>query len=290
MTKQLLSRWAGSQEELIMCSFYFWSAGTKLQKSQEGLLRSVLFQVLRSDPSLAQVIVSKPCNPLTDGIDITVEPWHLSILQRAMNRLLGHATGKRFCFFIDGLDEYDGDLSNLLSFLQNGRQSLHIKFCVSSRPRNVLRDSLDTASETLLCLEDFTAEDMRKSVTESLNACPSFRQLDKSGWAAKGVVKTAVTKAQGVFLWVSRHVRRYISLSPPPRQVRGAPHSEIIPGMALVIFQRDLTRVIWQPPPFWTHALIANGTLYTGVFSLLFGDPRCTVVYKHAVGPPLIRG
>ena len=221
MTEQLLSRWAGSQKELVVCSFYFWSAGTTLQKSQEGLFRSLLYEVLRSDPSLAAVIAPELCDHSTNKTDVTLKPWHLSTLQQAMNRLLKCATSKRFCFFVDGLDEYDGDLTDLLSLLQNTHQRPHVKFCVSSRPRNILRDSFDTKSKTTFCLEDFTAEDMRKFVTESLRVSPTFRKLDKTSRTTREIVNIAVTKAQGVFLWVSHHPSRHIPFAFLGEQVNG---------------------------------------------------------------------
>ncbi len=40
-TRGALTSWAGDQE-LITASFFFWNTGTTLQKSQMGLLRSLL--------------------------------------------------------------------------------------------------------------------------------------------------------------------------------------------------------------------------------------------------------
>lgn len=50
-THQKLVQWA-APNILVKASFYFWFSGTPLQKSQEGLLRSLLFQILRQCPSL----------------------------------------------------------------------------------------------------------------------------------------------------------------------------------------------------------------------------------------------
>ena len=43
-TRQTLSQWA-SHHHLITASFYYWHAGTELQKSQEGLLQSLLYKI-----------------------------------------------------------------------------------------------------------------------------------------------------------------------------------------------------------------------------------------------------
>ncbi|KAI1273204.1 hypothetical protein F5Y07DRAFT_391479 [Xylaria sp. FL0933] len=50
-TVELLRVWAGSKR-LITAKFFFWNAGTALQKSREGLLRSLLFEILRKCPEL----------------------------------------------------------------------------------------------------------------------------------------------------------------------------------------------------------------------------------------------
>ena len=48
-TRMLLESWSG-QQELMVASFYFWYAGTEFQKSQEGLLKSLLYEILRQCP------------------------------------------------------------------------------------------------------------------------------------------------------------------------------------------------------------------------------------------------
>ncbi|KAI0452506.1 hypothetical protein F5B21DRAFT_516009 [Xylaria acuta] len=50
-TMKSLREWAGSKQ-LITAEFFFWNAGTVLQKSREGLLRSLLFEILRKCPEL----------------------------------------------------------------------------------------------------------------------------------------------------------------------------------------------------------------------------------------------
>lgn len=65
-TEDLLKTWAGCSQ-LIIGSYYFWLAGTSLQKNQEGLLRSLLSTVLskrrdlisRVFPKLYSVLIAK---------------------------------------------------------------------------------------------------------------------------------------------------------------------------------------------------------------------------------------
>jgi len=50
-TMKHLRDWAAGKK-LIVASFFFWNAGTILQRSQEGLLRSLLFEILRTCPEM----------------------------------------------------------------------------------------------------------------------------------------------------------------------------------------------------------------------------------------------
>ena len=62
-TKDLLQQWAGD-ESLHVVKMYFWFLGTHLQKSEEGLLRSILYQILSASRDLIPVAAWPPL-PLT---------------------------------------------------------------------------------------------------------------------------------------------------------------------------------------------------------------------------------
>lgn len=53
-TKASLSRWS-DDHRLLMSSFFFWNSGSKEQRSQEGLLKSILFDILKQAPDLVSV-------------------------------------------------------------------------------------------------------------------------------------------------------------------------------------------------------------------------------------------
>ena len=54
-TTEALQQWSCSSE-LVVASFFFWYAGTPLQKSQIGLLRALLLDVLNRRPDLVPVL------------------------------------------------------------------------------------------------------------------------------------------------------------------------------------------------------------------------------------------
>jgi len=54
LTHEALSRWGGPRPVFI-ASHYFWISGTTMQKSQEGLLQSLLYDIFSRCPDLIQV-------------------------------------------------------------------------------------------------------------------------------------------------------------------------------------------------------------------------------------------
>ncbi|RYP82594.1 hypothetical protein DL769_001588 [Monosporascus sp. CRB-8-3] len=80
-----LRNWAG-QAHLASASFFFWNLGSGLQKTQAGLLRSLLYDILSDHPAVSMV-----SHALAAGF--TLVPT---------------------LFAIDGLDEYDGDHQELV--------------------------------------------------------------------------------------------------------------------------------------------------------------------------------
>ncbi|KAI0535892.1 hypothetical protein GGR58DRAFT_477563 [Xylaria digitata] len=104
-THGALQSWAGGRR-LITASHYFWNAGTEMQKSHQGLLQTLLYQILEADPSLCDVL----CPEHHHGT-----PWSMQELTTAFERL--STTSKvtsMFCCFIDGLDEYQGPEETLI--------------------------------------------------------------------------------------------------------------------------------------------------------------------------------
>ena len=54
-TLAALKEWAG-EKQILTAHFFFWNAGTKMQRSQQGLLQTLLYHVLRQCPSLIREI------------------------------------------------------------------------------------------------------------------------------------------------------------------------------------------------------------------------------------------
>lgn len=210
-TRQALLQWA-SDQHLITASFYFWHAGTVFQKSQEGLLKSLLYEIFSQCPEIISDVLPerwKLCKP-SNQVD---GHWSHAELIEAFAKLSNQPILlKRACFFIDGLDEYDGDHKELIRLLRSFSRPNNIKICASSRPWNVFKRAFGTGSHTMLRLEDLTRNDITLYVRETLEQNDLFNQLRKRENAhCVDLVNEVVSKAQGVFLWVFLVVRSLLT-------------------------------------------------------------------------------
>lgn len=140
-----LQAWSGSDPPVV-ASYFFWRSGTELQKSQEGLLRSLLFEVLRKCPDIiSKVIEIKWTYAVRDpwSRPKEQEPWTQSELMQMFDLFEDDHINSKFCFFIDGLDEYNGDPSDLIVVIQKLARSPNIKFCISRRPLTEFKTAYD---------------------------------------------------------------------------------------------------------------------------------------------------
>lgn len=112
----------------------------------------------------------------------------------------------KFCFFIDGLDEYNGDPSDLIEVVQKLSTSSNIKLCVSSRPWTDFTRAFDVQG-LALHLHELTRNDIRIYVHDKLEQHDRFIQEGSQNSAYQELVMEIVKRAQGVFLWVSLVVK-----------------------------------------------------------------------------------
>ena len=108
----------------------------------------------------------------------------------------------KICFFVDGLDEYDGDPELLVNLFTTISKSPYIKVCLSSRPWLVFEEAFENYSG--LRLQDLTRTDIVQYVLDKLQTrerMQYLKQSDPSG--ADLLVRNITDKANGVFVWVA---------------------------------------------------------------------------------------
>ncbi|CAI6331789.1 unnamed protein product [Periconia digitata] len=199
-TRKLLRQWAGTRR-LGVASHYFWNSGTTMQKSEEGLLQKLLYDIVCQFP--AEALKAIPAE-FTDAKVLGNVPWTVDDLRKVLEAFgQNEDLDTKFCFFIDGLDEYRSDHGELVECLSRLSRCPSIKLCVSSRPWNVFTQAYNNRAQGQLAVHELTRADIRKMVEDRMSTSEAFRALQvASPQAGADIVAEICDKAQGVFLWV----------------------------------------------------------------------------------------
>jgi len=231
-----------------MASFFFWRPGSPLQKSLAGLLRSLLHDTLKACPELIPEVLPKYWNQMKSM------PWQVQTelhlpapeIWAAFDRLIERRSLYKkhcFCFFIDGLDEYEGtyqeDCKAMVELLRSWTEfaPADVKICVSSREYNVFMNAF--SPNRRLRLQDLTQKDMEKYVQDKLRHIPDEANITS-------LVNSITEKAQGIFLWVAIVVKRMREL--------------IENGSKLTKLQRELDLLPQELDDLFEHILKSLGT------------------------------
>ncbi|KAL8834112.1 MAG: hypothetical protein Q9170_003915 [Blastenia crenularia] len=202
-TESALRHWAGPKT-LVTASFFFWNLGVDMQKSQEGLLRTLLYHVLRQVPSLIRVV----CPVHWNSDELEQPEWTQPEISKCLHELRKQSLDTtRFCFFIDGLDEYEGSHGDIIELINGFTSTEGIKIVISSRPWNVFEDAYGHNSGQSLQLQELTRNDITCFVRDNLEKDRDFSQLKLKDRRYEDLVQEIVERASGVFLWVFLVVR-----------------------------------------------------------------------------------
>ncbi|EEU35598.1 uncharacterized protein NECHADRAFT_86865 [Fusarium vanettenii 77-13-4] len=207
-TRRLLREWSGASSYTLV-DFFFFNLGTQEQKSFEGLSRALLYQILKPNPSLIHQALPDMVKELKETENSPSLP-SLSEIRYAFRVLTREsAMGKSF-IFIDGLDEFEGNIRESISLIQELGRSRHIKVLVSSRPIPACVAAYENLPK--LHLQDLTRKDIRAYVEDVIGSHQYIKRLLKrSPDGVKGMMEDLVNKSSGVFLWVVLACRSLLS-------------------------------------------------------------------------------
>ena len=195
----------------------YCNSGTREQRSQIGLLRSLLFQILHHQPALIHRIFPEEYAMLQDQPpnavrDHSRHAWSLRRLQDAVRRMVDTQDVQlKSCLFIDGLDAFEGngdqnDRQYLIELFKSLASSPLIKICLSSRPLLIFEEPFKESPG--LRLQDLTSGDIRRFVSDRVSNDPRMRQIAENEPSQRHDFEREICKkAQGVFLWVKLVVR-----------------------------------------------------------------------------------
>ena len=202
-TRVHLDNWAHGN--VTIAASFFWSAGSELEKSNAGLLRALLYQVLDQHPELIQVIFPERWKAVLRSA-MQQKPWTEKELSIAL-KLLSQApiSNLRLFFLIDGLDEFSGDHQDLIESLQELNKSPAIKICVSSRPWIVFESTYASNVHCSMELHKLTVRDIDIYIAAKLESMRHQGVL--TGDELETLGNDVRVRAEGVFLWVTLAIR-----------------------------------------------------------------------------------
>ena len=185
--------------------FFDFRAHGGLANNFEGFLRSLLFQILKQNPSSEDEVhrLEEKLGNYKPGT------WTSSALKEAFINALGK-TSVNMCILVDGLDEFSGDMHELLTFLHEipfKTSTGHlVKICLASRPLPVIA----------LALGDRPGLQMQAHNSEAIEQY-AFTTMTNLRVAAhdkpllQGFSAHLAEKAEGVFLWARFAVKEIVN-------------------------------------------------------------------------------
>ena len=166
---------------------YFANYQIERNASPQGLLRTVLYQLLDAIPCLT-------VPPLL--LQLHGEVWTETELRLLLDLVLRspEAQQRCFCILLDGLDEVDEFTDDHLKMILSLEYYLNVKCCVSARPWSIFARRLGRGNR--LVMQDLTKADIDSYVKSS------FESYGMSHLMTSEVMSEIHEKACGVFLWV----------------------------------------------------------------------------------------
>ncbi|KAI3323872.1 hypothetical protein HD806DRAFT_522416 [Xylariaceae sp. AK1471] len=183
--------------QVVILAYYIDSKNPDpLAGSLEGIVRALLWQLLRQDSRYFEFVLPhfedmKRSRPTFE--------WKSSVLQSMLSEVLSHSDSQSFWIFLDGLDEYSGDLLDMADILNQwiSMCSEKVRICFSSRPEQELLLSINSSVSTLK-LEEHTQGDITICATQEIQRVSSLLGSD----CCKHLIKCISTQANGLFMWV----------------------------------------------------------------------------------------
>ena len=205
-TKEHLRAWAGDKKILEASYYFFYNGKSEMQKTEQGMLLSLLRTLLEQKRDLISVAFGDRLHHLCLHPAENLGKPTLQETREAIKRLFKTSSDTAFFLTVDGLDEFDADVSatHIDSLLEIGRALAgypNVKIVFASRPWIQFEDAF--VNYPNLKMHDLTHDDIRLYVNERLEKHADMQKLLRRDTdnAAK-LVRTIVESSSGVFLWV----------------------------------------------------------------------------------------
>ncbi|KAL4970640.1 ankyrin repeat-containing domain protein [Aspergillus stella-maris] len=182
------------QSRATVLSFFFNARGDRLEKTTEGMYRSLLLQLMEKLPDLQGVLDNLPAI----STHTQASNWNLERLKSLLLSAVEKLDRRPLICFIDALDECDEEqVRDMLSFIEQLGDlalgsDLRLNVCFSSRhyPHVTVNHKME------LVLED--QDGHQQDITNYVHSELRVGKSSQAGQIRENVIK----RASGVFLWV----------------------------------------------------------------------------------------
>ena len=245
-----------------------------IQRSQKGLLRTLLHSLLCQIPNLMASVCGERWND-SDTFTLSRHHWSQVELEALLHRIpqLPNLPVK-FAFFVNGLHEFEGDGRFSITQLMHdlGRYK-NIKLCVSSRPWNLFENGFGRDPAHKLYIHELTKPDILNYATSRLSEHPRWLRNSSCDLKLMASLAAEITKrARGVFLWVflvtrllSEEISNYNSVIDLWKRLKNIP----------VDLKRFFKHILQSIKPFY-YKKMAGALL----IALKAGDPLPINIYR----------
>ena len=226
------------EAEWIKISFFAYDRGSSVQKTIEGLLQEIIYQLcsklagalkiitdrlLQKNPSMSFIqSAGSLTNSLRNEADSAqaiidtenfvrevslVQQWTVDSMTSAILAIFNDKSlSTNLAFFIDGLDEFNDNHRQLVEVLQNltadtSVRRRKIKLCLSSRPEPVFKFAFGYCPR--FSIHDYTRSDIQLYAYRRIaSAFPYLNQEPDTLSELQELILEMTDKANGVFIWV----------------------------------------------------------------------------------------
>lgn len=193
---------SGSDSDWSTIRFFFdFRAHSGLANNLEGFLRSLLFQILKQNPSSKDEL-----HRLEERFGVYESgKWTSSALKEAFVNAL-HQIMMNLCILVDGLDEFSGNMQELMTLfhrIPSRTNTGHlVKICLASRPHPVIA----------MALGDWPGLQMQTHNTKAIEeyAFTTMKNLGVAAHERRHFSADIAKRAEGVFLWARFAVKEII--------------------------------------------------------------------------------
>lgn len=199
-------------QDTLVAGFFFHDRGhDPLLKSQEGLFRAIMHEILSRFRQLIPVALPKRFASIKADIRSNtaysrISDWPLRELKAGFKAIVSqNLMPLHLCLLIDGLDEFSGDhqtiVDALSDLLPKSKDSVvRVQLCISSR--QLIKFEKAYQDYPHLKVQDLTKDDIKSYVSSNFKSIPELRHLMLTDpETSSKIMEEILKKAEGVSVY-----------------------------------------------------------------------------------------